>query len=311
MTWTCCFCGCTDANRPKRWCPRCGTVQVSVDTRHKYEVLGKYCHPLSLIMRNHGIPHYFVDACAGSGIVQGWDDKPADGSPLIMAKTREHVDGKIKDKGRDEESKCVFIEYDHKTFAALVKNTEPYQSYCTRIRGDANEVLPVQLATVVKDAFALIYIDPFGMGDPVIKFETVKQVLERKRTELFIHFSLEAVERSAGMLQHVDSDDSTLRAKARGSVNTLDLYMNGQEWRDVWTRSRSPSERRRELMDLYLTSLQRYYPHVQHMAIPIGEDNPETYLVFTTRNETGSKIMSNIMDKARRDGAESIARWFG
>jgi three-Cys-motif partner protein len=309
MTWTCCVCGHKEPDRPRRICPNCHIVQASADTRHKYEVLEKYCPPLSLIMRNQEIPHFFVDACAGSGIVQSWDDRAIDGSPLIMAKTRSIVENEIKDKTKKEEVRCVFIEYDEQTYTRLLKNTEPYQSFCTRLRGDTNELLPNQL-NKIKDAFALIYIDPFGVGNPVIRFETVKRVLERSHTELFIHFSLEAVERSAGLLKNLESNDSTKRSQAEETVHTIDSYMNGQSWRNAWTEGVSASDRRKRLLDLYVSSLRKYYDNIKWMEMPIGRRDPDTYLIFTTRNPTGGKIMQAIMDKARRDGTVDLTDWF-
>ncbi len=223
-------------------------------------------------MRNQEIPHFFVDACAGSGIVQSWDDRAIDGSPLIMAKTRSIVENEIKDKTKKEEVRCVFIEYDEQTYTRLLKNTEPYQSFCTRLRGDTNELLPNQLDKI-KDAFALIYIDPFGVGNPVIRFETVKRVLERSHTELFIHFSLEAVERSAGLLKNWNPTTPP-RSQAEETVHTIDSYMNDQSWRDAWTEGVSASDRRKRLLDLYVSSLRKYYDNIKWMEMPIGRRDP-------------------------------------
>ena len=66
-------------------------------------------------MRSKGKKHYFIDACAGSGIVQECSGKRIlNGSPLIFAKTREKVEQTIRDKTKKPELQCKFIENNKK-----------------------------------------------------------------------------------------------------------------------------------------------------------------------------------------------------
>ena len=58
--------------------------------------------------------------------------------------------------------------------------------------------------------------------------ETLKLVLERGFTELFIHLDMNAVIRSAGWLRHLDSPDESLKKKARSFCDTLGLVL-GEE----------------------------------------------------------------------------------
>jgi three-Cys-motif partner protein len=292
-----------------RSCPRCGLIQAGKWTHQKYEILEEYCHPLSLIMRNQGYEHFFIDACAGSGIVQSRDENcTIDGSPLRMAKTRDWVQNRIKDKTREPSVQCKFIEIDPKTFKLLKASATPFSHFVECIQGDCNKELP-QVLDKISDAFTFVYIDPFGLGDPVIRYETVERVLDRAFTELFIQFSWEGISRAAGLLKNVDHPDETIRKQARSTIETMNSYMKGTEWQNLWKRT--PSWRRRKaILDLYLSGLRAHYEHIEYVEIPVRSKKPEYYLIFTTRNPTGRKIMKQIIEKKRRMGAAPLEKWF-
>jgi three-Cys-motif partner protein len=285
-------------------------VQAGVGTMEKYNILTGYCHSLSIIMRNNDKPHHLVDACAGSGKVQDYiDRKLIDGSPVRMASTRFVVEERIRDKSKKDEVKCWFIEIDEKTFGLLKTNTDRFSDFSTCIHGDANE----SLAKILEDMdgeFAFVYIDPFGLGDPVLSYETVAGVLDRPSTELFIHFSFEGVERCAGQLKNIDDLDPTKSKTARSTVRNVDQFMGGPEWRKVWEET--PSIRRRNAMlGLYLSELQQHYGLTEHLEMPPGSSRPYFDLIFATRNDTGRKIMHDIMDSKRRRGFASLEEFFG
>lgn len=303
--WKCANCGLQQSERP-RVCPRCGLIQAGRWTHQKYEILESYCHPLCLIMRNQGFQHYAIDACAGSGVVQSWNTSLIDGSPLIMAKTRDWVENKIKDKTKQPSVQCKFIEIDLKTFTLLKKSVAPYGSVeC--INGDCNTEL-LSILDKISRAFTFVYIDPFGLGDPVIRYETVKQVLDRDFTELFIHFSWEGVSRAAGQLENIDHPNDVIRRTARSTIETMNSYMNGAEWQEIWRKT--PSWNRREaILTLYISGLKSHYKHVECCEVPIRSKDPDYYLIFTTRNPTGYKIMKGVIEKKRRGGAVPLEKF--
>jgi three-Cys-motif partner protein len=276
----------------------------------KYNVLTGYCHPLSLIMRNNDKPHHLIDACAGSGKVQDYIDKKLiDGSPIRMATTRFVVEDTIKDKSKKHELRSWFIEVDDKTFKLLQENTERFSEFSTCIHGDANVNLPKVLEQTGDD-FAFVYIDPFGLGEPVLSYETVADVLDRPSTELFIHFSFEGVERCAGQLKNIDDADPTKSKTARSTVKNVDRFMGGPQWRDVWENT-ADGKRRDAMLGLYLAELQRHYRLTEHLEMPPGSSRPYFDLIFATRNDTGKRIMRDIMNTKRRRGSSSLDEWFG
>ena len=300
--WNCSYCSHALEERPRNSCPRCGLVQEGEHTHQKYEILKDYLPPLSLIMRNRGYKHCFVDACAGSGIVQRWkDNQLGDGSPLIMTNTREEVENKIKDKTKKPSVECRFVEYNPKTFKVLKETLHPYRNFAKCTKGDCNTELDGILDEFSR-CFVFVYIDPFGLGEPVIEQETVEKVLDRKFTELFIHFSWEGVMRSAGQLKNIDHHDSEIKKKALSTVKTLDRYL-GAKWRDIWP---DKADRQKRILELYLSKLRVHYKHIEHIEIPFGSKYPRYYLVFTSRNETGAKIMKHIIDTKRRRGTSSL-----
>jgi len=289
-------------------------IRTGPGTRQKYEILEAYLPALSLIMRNQGYEHYLIDACAGSGIVRlGETERIIDGSPLIMAKTREEVQKRIKDKTKQPQANCVFIECHPKTFSLLEKTVAPFSTYCRCVHGDCNEKLDTVLDSITSDTksrnhFAFVYIDPFGLGTPTIRQETLQKALQRPFTELFIHFSWEGVSRVAGMLSNVDSLDDRRREAARSYCSTLDSYLT-PAWCEIEAKKLPSDERRTAYVQLYKTTLQSYYPRVNKVEIPTGEKDPYYFLFFATRNPTGEQIMQNIIAKVRRRGAALLQRF--
>jgi len=275
---------------------------------HCADSIKKYCRALSLIMRNNKKKHFFIDACAGSGIVQQYDGTTIlDGSPRIFAKTREKVEEAIRDKSKKPEVECKFIENNTKTYNILQRELQDYNSFCECISGDCNFILD-KILSEAKGAFTFIYIDPFGLGEPTIKYETVQKVLERGFTELFIHFSWQGVSRTAGLLNNIDHHDEKIRKTARSSVNSLDSYLSPQ-WQEIQRNAKSKYDRRKRFVTLYENNLKQYYPGVKYVEIPIGSNNPHYYLFFTTRNKTGYKIMDGIIKNMRLKGSRSIDQY--
>jgi len=177
---------------------------------------------------------------------------------------------------------------------------KPYE-FIKCYQNDANILLP-KILEQISDIFAFIYIDPFGLGNPAIQYNTIKKVLERSFTELFIHFSWEGISRMAGHLKNVDHDDLKKRERARNVVKSLDSYMTNK-WRQIEEKGFHPIQRRKEYIKLYETILRQYYNDVQYIEIPIGSRKPSYYLFYTTRNKTGNKIMKGILDKHKRMGS--------
>jgi three-Cys-motif partner protein len=265
-------------------------------------------------MRNQNITHYFIDACAGSGIVQGHNDKEMlEGSPIIMSKTRQYVQDKIKDKSKLKEVNCIFIEINPKTYELLGRSTCSF-SNCERILGDCNQELPRILDKLDSERlkpFTLIYIDPFGLGDPPIMMETLRRVVERDYTELFMQLTIDGIIRTSGWLQYLKSGDTAKRSKAESYCKTLELFIGSDridEFCAKWEKWRE-GEKEAEALKYYISGLTKYYPHVEYVEIPVGSAKPVYYLVFTTRNPIGRKIMQNIITRARRKGTETLERW--
>jgi three-Cys-motif partner protein len=274
-----------------------------------------YLPQLSRIMRIWGYEHYLIDACAGSGVV--FDPESGqiiDGSPLIMAKTRDRVQMIIKDKTKEPQAKCIFVEFHPKTFVSLQKAVSPFRGFCRCLQGDCNKKLDEELDQITSEVkernhFAFVYIDPFGLGAPTIKQETLQRVLNRPFTELLVHFNWEGVSRVAGSLNNLDAQDETLRKTAEGHCGTLDAYLPG--WREIEAKRLPPKERLSAYVELYRHGLQQHFQNVIDIEIPTGADNPDYILFFATRNDAGRAIMSSIVSKVRRRGAAPLKEFLG
>lgn len=312
--WKCVKCDHESTDRPTT-CIKCGLVQAGTGTREKYTILKDYCKPLSLIMRNRNLEHYFIDACAGSGKVQArYRDELIDGSPLIMVKTQELVEETILNKNKSKHAQSIFIEINPKTHALLTSSLIGYSNYKV-IHGDCNQLLPNILDNIKSknwNPFCFIYIDPFGFGSPVIRMETLKGILERDYTELLINLDMNAYIRSAGNLVNLNSHNNRKKKLAKSHYKTLELVLGGDRIQDFcnnWSKWLI-GMKEKKCLEYYLEGLKGYYTYIQYIEIPAGSRSPVYYLVFATRNATGNNIMKGIMQKARRRGAISLDKFF-
>lgn len=311
--WKCPKCG-SATDDEKAECSNCGLVRIGPGTKEKYEILRNYLPPLSLIMRNQGYEHYFIDACAGSGMVFDPVGRTmVEGSPIIMAKTRGAVRNTIRDKTKPHEVKCMCIEVEDKTWAQLKENLSPYLDFATAIKGDCNDKLDEVLDGIsseqkAKNHFAFVYIDPFGFGKPTIQGKTIERVFQRQFTEMLIHFTWEGVSRLAGYSMKIDDPNPTVAKTARSYVQVLDAYL-GDGWKAIEEKNHPPVRRRNEYVQLYHSRLKQHYPLSTYTEIPVGDRNPDYYLFFATRNHRGYEIMNNIIQKARQKGNEPLGKF--
>ena len=81
-----------------------------------------------------------------------------------------------------------------------------------------------------------------------------------------------------------------------------------EEFYNGWKQCRE-GEKENRALDYYISGLTSYFPHVETIGIPVGSKRPVYYLVYTTRNSTGKKIMQGIIAKAKRKGTERLERW--
>lgn len=287
-----------------------GTLQFKLHTCIKLRILDKYLPALSTVVGKGGWPHYFIDACAGSGriLIEG---KEGDGSPLIMAKARI--------KAKRPALRCIFIEDHPKTFERLKENVKPYSNFVKCIYGDCNVELDKALDRI-SGSFAFIFLDPYGLGEPAIQQKTIERIMSRPNTEILMNYSWEAVSRCAGCLRSRDSNTIELsdlfpeeelgvikkqnrRKVFQKIIETLDLY-HGKEWRQLEQQNLSPKQRREAYLELYTRKWRKHYRYIEPIEIPLNSRNPFYYLIFTSRHPLGEKIIKDIIEKERRTGGE-------
>jgi len=75
--------------------------------------------------------------------------------------------------------------------------------------------------------------------------KTLKRVLERDYTELFIQLGVDGLIRVAGWLKHLESQDAKLRRKAQSYCNTLGLVV-GEDKIDEFVVIGQDGERMKE-----------------------------------------------------------------
>ena len=187
---------------------------------------------------------------------------------------------------------CVFIERNKKR-ARMLKNILSEYDNCSVVQGDCNEVLKNYLND---GKFSFVYVDPFGTGEPTIRRNTLENILKRKNTELFLHYSSQAVSRTVGRWKECMKKGNY--STADSVKETLDQYIPG--WQEV------EDKKKKSFLELYEKNLRAHYENVEKTEIPINSKNPYYYLFFTTRNNIGAKIMKDIINRERKNGLRSL-----
>lgn len=163
ITWECTNCGrqcATTLEDPV--CPGCGIRLATWATRKKHEYLREVC--------SENEYEVFIDACAGSGMLQYPDGSIKKGSPLILEEF-------VKDKG-----KLICVEINKKTYGILSN----YVSNAIIINDDCNKVI---LNYVDAETPTLVFIDPNGYGVPPIDRYLVLDLSAAPNTDLLIQYS--------------------------------------------------------------------------------------------------------------------------
>lgn len=208
-----------------------------------------------------------IDACSGSGIV-GYNDHLVDGSAL-----------RICEIVKKTNSRCILIESDEKTLHILIEHmknrgfleTSQFRVYA----GDCNRFLENLNVTEP----TLVYIDPFGWGNPPIQRRIVLKLAENQYVDLLIHFSWRICRQIAFARIYQNFPPNTRQFKAAEAYKrSLSIYW--PEWESIPSRGLTTFERAKK----YGEPLQNYYQgKVQIIGLPKTSPQAMFFLIFATR----------------------------
>lgn len=262
-----------------------GILKIKPHTLHKYNILHKYLR-VCKVFNDKYHNFVYVDTHGGSGrvLLEGKTDEYVDGSPLIVA----HY---------DDTWPCHICEIDPQTYKALEESV----CGCENVRtyyGDCNDIIYEILKTIDPwKKFILFYVDPSrlvysrsdGFSCNQLRHETIRAITRFPRTELLLNFPLEAILRCAG-----DFFKNPEEPRAIANGERVSIFMGTETWKELPRKNRTP----RDFLELYMREMLEAYKYKGAYMVRSTEKNlPLYYLVYSTHNYTGAKIMRAIMNK--------------
>jgi three-Cys-motif partner protein len=283
--------------------------EVKLVSRFKIRLVTDYVRPFFYKLGSWNYTVWVVDAFAGAGAYDPDETgQREDGSPRALAKLARHLKierDQPRRRRRRSRLRTINVEADAELFVELERNLAPYRDIATNLFGPFEEHLPTVLG-MLGAAPALFYLDPFGVRG--IEMEVIARILARKgRTELLIHFSDRSFRRMAGHVIERERSQVGRRA-AVSKIEELDRVMGTRKWRAIWQdESLSTDERMDRIVELYRDQLRKRGIGLVHDIRMRDEldDSPRYRLVFATRSDHGTELMSDLACRYHRELEES------
>jgi three-Cys-motif partner protein len=254
------------------------TRQSHQYAEYKFKALETYLAIFNKSMRDKPWRNrYYIDLQAGPG-KNHIGSQILLGSPLI-ALTANHPSTQFR-----------FNELEDTNYQALHTRiaASPLQSQVKLYQADANVIVNTICAEIEQDDFHFVegkwgtlniaFLDPEGLE---LNWSTIERLAKIGKMDLIINFSTSGVLRSVGK----NLDDK------------LDQFFGNQVWRKVDSKA-SPDQRRRDFINIYLSSLKKFGYHIEidpsfrRGTIPVNNSkNVQIYsLIFASKNPLGQKF---------------------
>ena len=254
-------------------------------TKVKHELLEKYLGGWLPILGRWHEKLLIFDGFAGRGeYVDG-----SDGSPVILLRKADE----LISAGRVKEVVCAFVEIDPDNFAYLkaVLNRTKSQFPRVKVLGPSKDKFEKVVSEVIEATEGRIipsfwFIDPFGFTG--MSFDSVKQIMSLKRSEVFITLMLRDIGR---FLTHPNLD------------STFDRLFGTDEWRKIVYANKTGEEKERELLELYIAQLRMIGCKVTFFRVCMDEKLQTLYyMVHATNHCSGRWLMKNVMYQQGTNG---------
>jgi three-Cys-motif partner protein len=258
----------------------------------KLDIIRDYAQAYSRILANQSTikGHVYVDAFAGAGIhVSKTTGEFVLGSPLNAL----HI--------KPSFSEIHLIDLQASRTAHLRKLTEG-ESHVTVHDGDCNDVLLGQVFPKIRYEDykrGLCLLDPYGLH---LKWEVMAQAGKMKSLEIFLNFPIADMNRN--VLRHNQSKVTPDQA-AR-----LTAFWGDESWktaayygeRDLFGEEREEKNTNEAVVNAFKKRL-KDAAGFKHVPDPLPMKNTRGavvyYLFFSSQNDTGLKIVSEIFSKYR------------
>ena len=246
--------------------------KANIQTIRKWTYLKKYLHAYTTIVSNHFSQFFYIDVCAGRGRYEGHD-----GSPLIAL----NLEFPFTDYVFNEKDSIKLKELEQHVKKLPLRKALTKRRYKQQTRDinisfknmNAIGYIKNELNTL-PDSPCFIFIDPDGIEE--IDMDSVSICSMKNKAELFINFSV------SGILRNV---------KNKRCHPLLTRYYGNEDWKKI------PNVVNREQLyaDLYIKSLRKHFRNIANVKLKNDNNIPLYYLIYTTNNDSGFKIMKDVL----------------
>lgn len=243
-------------------------------TKRKHLVFEDYLDKWIKILGKYNKLNY-IDCFGGCGAYNDRDGKIYYGSPIIALKTikKNKIDLGRKVSISIIEKKSKSIENIKKIIQYLDLNIKPFF-----IESDFDKEINRLLDKIPNLAPTFFFVDPFGFS---IKIETLKRIMKRPKTEIFLNFMFNGVSRFL---------------KLRQFEKIFDNLFGSQNWRIACNME--GEEREKCIVGMFTNELKKVskfvYPYRMCFS---GKSRTYYYLIHLTNNYKGCSIMKSCFAK--------------
>ena len=257
--------------------------KLDAHTKAKHDILKRYLGAWFPILSKHHSRIVYIDGFSGPGRYTGGEE----GSPIIALDVavnhRRAIAGEIV---------FWFIEQRADRLGhlrgELGKITVPAHFKVIPDSGKFHEKFGAVLNSIEAGngtlAPTFAFIDPFGFSG--IPFSLIERLLQRKRSEAFITFMVDAINR---FLEHPEDKVVQHIVEAFGGEEAVQI-------------AKGTGDRIGKLRELYQSKLQQVAAYVRYFEMRDRQDRTQYYLFFATNSRLGHVKMKEAMWKLDPDG---------
>lgn len=252
-------------------------------TKAKHELLERYLAAWFPILSTYHSRIVYIDGFAGPGRYEHGED----GSPVIAVKValnhRQSIAGEVV---------FYFIEEREDRLQHLGQELRklvlPKHFKVTSESGKFHERFGAVLDSIESgnDSLAptFAFIDPFGFSG--IPFSLIERLLRHERTEAFVTFMVEAINR---FIEHPEAKVVQHIVDALGGDEAVQI-------------AKGSGDRVGQLREMYQSKLQQVSKYVRYFEMRDRQARPQYYLFFATNHRLGHVKMKEAMWKVDPDG---------
>jgi len=272
---------------------------IPIQTKTKLAILENYLNAWATVLKETGDVLYYVDGFAGPGSYRDPKTKQrVPGSPIRAIKIyQKHK----QEKKWKYELRFINVEKDVNIFEELEEQTGKFKKkfYIKNLSGEFLDKID-DIIGEIENNHTFFFIDPFGISG--IDFDKLLQVFKRRKTEIFLNFNYNGLQRCLGELKNLNHKDDKIRNLAVKTIDRVSqmLGLGIEELKSLHGLIEIDPQKERWILKTYRSNLTEHkrFPYPFKNKFP-GSERTFYYLFFMTDNIVGLKIMKDIMYKER------------